>query len=165
MLPINLDCRVGRIGLAGHGDALARRRDWLLAGGVSPIEIGPNGPVRGLKFLFVVGYDGPTAAGIVRRAHSAGVLVNVEDQPSLCDFHVPAVVRRGDLVLSVSTGGRAPGLSKLVREWLDRRFGPEWKHYLDQAGDARVAWRAEGAGAAELSRKTRELAQQGSWLA
>jgi len=93
------------------------------------------------------------------------VLVNVEDVPSLCDFHVPALVRRGDLVIAVSTGGRAPGVAKLLREWLDARFGPEWARFLDQASDARNAWRAEGVRAGELSSRTRQLAAEGNWLA
>ncbi len=58
------------------------------------------------------------------------MLVNVEDVLPLCDFHVPAVVRRGDLLLTASTGGAAPGLARALREWLAQNFGPEWTDRL-----------------------------------
>ncbi len=64
----------------------------------------------------------PASARLAQLARDAGVLVNVEDVPDLCDFHVPAAVRRGDLLLTVSTGGRAPGLSRILREWLETPF-------------------------------------------
>ena len=50
------------------------------------------------------------SAALAGRARAQGILVNVEDEPLLCDFHVPATVRRGDLLLTVSSAGRSPGL-------------------------------------------------------
>ena len=164
MLPIVLKSSAGRIGLAGQGSALANRREWLRASGVEPASLTQDSSVEGLKLLFVAGFDQAQAAPLVARAKAAGVLVNVEDEPALCDFHVPALVRRGDLIISVSTGGRAPGIARMLREWLDARFGPEWSTYLDQASDARVAWRAEGVRAAELSARTRRMVAAGNWL-
>src|ERR1700760_993665 len=63
---------------------------------------------------------------LATRARAQGVLVNVEDVLPLCDFHVPAVVRRGDLLLTASTGGQVPGLARALRERLAAQFGPEW---------------------------------------
>jgi precorrin-2 dehydrogenase / sirohydrochlorin ferrochelatase len=164
VLPIVLSPKPGSVGLAGAGATLESRRQWLTAAGTSPLLIRPEDELRGLKLLFITGLAKADAELLADRARLAGVLVNVEDEPSLCDFHVPALVRRGDLVISVSTGGRAPGLAKLLREWLDARFGPEWAGYLDQASDARQAWRAEGARFAELSNRTRRLVAQRNWL-
>ena len=45
------------------------------------------------------------AAGMAARCRALGRLVNVEDVKPLCDFHTPSQVRRGDLLLSISTGG------------------------------------------------------------
>ena len=73
-----------------------------------------------------------------------GVLVNVEDVLPLCDFHVPAIVRRGDLLLTASTGGQAPGLARPLRESLAEQFGPEWTGRLKDLGLARAKWRAAG---------------------
>jgi len=82
-------------------------------------------------------------------AREQGILVNVEDVPELCDFHVPATIRRGDLLLTVSTGGKAPGLAKLIREWLEKKLGLEWSDRLHELAQARARWRGEGARAAE----------------
>lgn len=66
------------------------------------------------------------AAGRARRA-----LVNVVDVPDLCDFYVPASVKRGDLEIAINTGGSCPALSKKIRQQLDPLFGPEYGPYLE----------------------------------
>jgi len=70
-------------------------------------------------------------------ARAAGVLVNVVDRPELCDFIVPAQVRRGDLLIAISTGGAAPALAKRLRERLEKEFGPEYETYLAVLGEVR----------------------------
>ncbi len=90
--------------------------------------------------------------------------MNVEDVPELCDFHVPAIVRRGGLTLTVSTGGRAPGLAKRLREWLQNRFGPEWDEHLETLGDARADWRAGGLPPDQVSQRTRDFIDRKGWL-
>jgi len=77
-------------------------------------------------------------------ARAAGVLVNVVDVPEQCDFIVPAQVRRGDLVVAVTTGGAAPSLSRRLRERLEEEFGPEWAPYLEALRAARERVMAEG---------------------
>jgi precorrin-2 dehydrogenase/sirohydrochlorin ferrochelatase len=114
--------------------------------------------------LFIAGLERPIAAELARRARSGGVLVNVEDAPELCDFHVPAVVRRGTLMLTVSTGGRSPGLAGRLREWLQRRFGPEWNEQLEILGAARAGWQADGLLPDEVARRTHELIENRGWL-
>ena len=52
---------------------------------------------------------------IAADARAAGVLVNVMDDVPNCDFAAPAIVRRGDLVIAVGTGGRAPALASRLR--------------------------------------------------
>jgi len=165
VLPIVLSPNAGRVGLSGRGPAFENRRQWLVASGVDPEIVSVEGQLSGLKLLFVAGHSEADSSILARKARALDILVNVEDVPILCDFHVPALIRRGDLILTVSTGGRAPGLARMVREWLDARFGSEWAGYLDQASDARLAWRAEGARAEELSRRTREMVAERNWLA
>lgn len=74
--------------------------------------------------------DGAARASIAREAHARGALVNVMDDIANSDWAAPAIVRRGDLVLAISTGGRSPALAKKLREELERRFGDEWADVL-----------------------------------
>jgi precorrin-2 dehydrogenase/sirohydrochlorin ferrochelatase len=120
--------------------------------------------LQGLNLLFVAGLPADEAAPVAARARARGILVNVEDLPELCDFHVPAAVRRGDLILTVSTGGKAPGLSKHLREWLEGHFGSEWQKRVDDLGEAREAWRADGLPPSEVSKRTGEMIAAERWL-
>jgi precorrin-2 dehydrogenase / sirohydrochlorin ferrochelatase len=74
---------------------------------------------------------------IAAEARARGALVNVMDDVANCDFAAPAIVRRGDLVLAISTGGRSPALARRLREELEERFGPEWAAVLEVLRDVR----------------------------
>ena len=92
----------------------------------------------------VVAATGVTAvdtaiAGAARRRH---VLVNVVDRPALCDFIVPSVLRRGELQIAVSTGGRSPALAREIRRALESLFGPEYGDLVETVGAARRRARA-----------------------
>jgi precorrin-2 dehydrogenase/sirohydrochlorin ferrochelatase len=166
LLPITLS-ETTRVGLSGEGDGLGRRAALLVEAGFRA-ELLPwdadDSRLVGLRLLFVAGLDEDRASSFASRARALGVLVNVEDEPELCDFHVPAILRRGDLVLTVSTGGRAPGLARRLREWLEQKFGPEWQGRLGTLGDARLGWRADGIPPAEVSRRTSEMIVERGWL-
>lgn len=169
MLPIMLDGSNLRAGVAGAGEGLDRRRNLLAAAGVVPrIFAGAlPGPedIGQLQILFLAGLDEHQSRALAEAARAAGVLVNVEDDPALCDFHVPAQLRRGDLVFTVSTAGRSPGLSRALREDLERRFGPEWDDRLDEIANLRRQWRAEGASPTDVSQRTRAVVSERGWLA
>lgn len=164
MLPIVLSDEFTAVGLAGSGDGYARRDALLAEAGMSPIAVNPDSPLPKIGILFVAGLDHAASVALAAKARAAGILVNVEDVPELCDFHVPAIVRRGDLVLTASTGGQAPGLARRLREWLEGRFGPEWKLHMEEVSAARAGWRANGLSAAEVSRRTRDLVAEKGWL-
>ena len=66
---------------------------------------------------------------IGREATRRALLVNVVDSPEACDFISPSLVERGPLTISISTGGRAPLLSKHIRKDLERHFGGEYRRY------------------------------------
>ena len=166
MLPISLT-ENARVGLAGQGDALGRRASLLIGSGVNPVLLASDaedGALEGLALVFIAGLDGEAARRLAVRARRAGALVNVEDVTELCDFHVPAIVRRGDLTLTVSTAGKAPGLSRRFREWLETQVGPEWEDRVASLNAARLAWRAEGHEPNDVSRLTRERIAQEGWL-
>jgi precorrin-2 dehydrogenase/sirohydrochlorin ferrochelatase len=81
--------------------------------------------------------DASTRAAIAREARSRGALVNVVDDIPDCDWAAPAVVRRGELVLAIGTGGVSPAVARLVRERLQTDFGAEWVEVLRVVGEVR----------------------------
>jgi precorrin-2 dehydrogenase / sirohydrochlorin ferrochelatase len=164
VLPIVLHPHASGIGLAGEGEGLERRLDVLRSAGVEPLRVAPGGPLNGLSILFVAGLEPSAAKVLAQRARRLGILVNVEDVPSLCDFNVPAILRRGDLMFTVSTHGRAPGLARRLREWLQERFGPEWEAHLVELGAARDRWRAQGLRAHDMAEQARHLIDGKGWL-
>src|SRR5471030_3102386 len=128
MLPLILNPHTVKVGLAGQGEALARRAALLAEAGVEARLLSADAAdavLEPLQLLFVAGLGEGEARHLATRARALGVLVNVEDVLALCDFHVPAIVRRGELLLTASTAGTVPGLARRLREWLAASFGPE----------------------------------------
>ncbi|HKX05728.1 MAG TPA: bifunctional precorrin-2 dehydrogenase/sirohydrochlorin ferrochelatase, partial [Methylomirabilota bacterium] len=80
--------------------------------------------LAGHSVVFVATDDERVNAAVARDARAAGLLINAADDPAHCDFILPAVVRRGDLTVAVSTGGASPALARTVRDeigaFLDR---------------------------------------------
>ena len=74
---------------------------------------------------------------IYRDAQQRGVLCNVVDVPDLCDFFYPAVVRRGDLQIAVSTAGQSPSLAQKIRQQLEKQFGPGYTSWVEELGATR----------------------------
>ena len=83
-------------------------------------------------------------AAISREAQSLRLPVNVVDRPALCTFTLPAVVRRGDLTIAVSTAGQCPALASVMREELAERYGDEYAEVVRVLGDIRRRLMAEG---------------------
>ncbi len=78
-----------------------------------------------------------------REGDARGVLVNTVDNASHSHFIVPAVVRRGDLTIAVSTGGHSPALAAKIKEKVASLFGPEYGDLLQILGDLRPQMIAE----------------------
>jgi len=72
-----------------------------------------------------------------RAARRANVFCNVVDDPMRCDFFYPAVVRRGDLQIAISTGGRSPALAQQIRKRLEKQFGAEYAERVSRMGQKR----------------------------
>lgn len=73
--------------------------------------------------------------GLYCREH--GKLVNVVDNANLSNFTVPSFVKRGDLLLSVSTGGKSPSLSSKIRKDLEEVYDESYEEYVSLLGEAR----------------------------
>ena len=89
-------------------------------------------------FLTVVATSSRQLNGsIYREAQRRSVLCNVVDDPEYCDFYYPAVVRRGDLQIAISTSGQSPSLAQKLRQQLERQFGAGYSRWVAELGEAR----------------------------
>lgn len=89
-------------------------------------------------FLAIASTSSPVVNRRISELCSArGVLCNIADQPEACTFIVPALVRRGELTLAVSTGGQSPALAKRIRKDLQEAYGPEYGLFLELMGRLR----------------------------
>ena len=185
MIPIVLDPDRVPMALVGRGEALIRRLCRLQEGGARALAVfsddadsGLAGSVgdrlrsrlpeaddlAGIRVVWIVGVSDAEAVALAEVAHQAGALVNVEDERLSCDFHNVAQVRRGDLLLTVSTGGKSPGLSARIRHVLEERFGPEWAERLDALGDRRDDWRRDRQSYESLVESTDAVIDGEGWL-
>ena len=103
-----------------------------------------RGEVSGYRFA-VAATDSPsTNAAVYDDGESAGVWVNSADDPDHCSVTLPAVVRRGPLMVTVSTGGRSPALASWLKARLADEIGPEYEVLVDLLAAEREAVRADG---------------------
>ena len=85
-----------------------------------------TGDLEGI-FLAIAATDRPEVQRqISDEAAGLPVLLNSVDDPEACDFQVPSQLRRGDLLITVSTGGASPAFSKQIKDRLEAEFGWEY---------------------------------------
>jgi len=70
-------------------------------------------------------------------AECRNTLCNIADRPEICNFILPSIVQRDDLVITISTSGRSPALAKKLRKTLERKFGEEYGDFLQLLGAIR----------------------------
>ena len=183
MIPLALDPKNSRLALIGAGPAALRRLQALhRAGTTNLLVFSPDADaqlaqaagahlrnklpdaadLQNLHLVWVVGLTNP--AQVAAMARSQGVLVNVEDEPDLCDFHSVAEIRRGDLLLSVSTHGAAPGLAGSIRRRLERCFPPQWAARVAEVAELRRSWKAEGLSMAQAAQRIDTIVAERGWL-
>ena len=164
---MNLLVRDRRVVVVGGGRIAQRKIEPLLDAGarvevVSP-EVGAEvrawaeagrlvwherefraGDVEG-AWLALTATDVPAVNAAVHAAGEAHrVWVNSADDPANCSFTLMSVIRRGDLVISVGTGGRSPALAAHLRRSLGEEIGPEYETLVDILAEAREGLRGAG---------------------
>ena len=167
MYPIMLDMRGRRCLLVGAGQIAYRKLQRLLSEGavvtvVAPTVIEPiaqlaaEGRVSLFRRLFVssdmdrcqlaLAATGDRAADlyVASVARGRGIWLNVADVSDLCDFHLPAVVERGELQVSIASGGGAPFAVRRLRQMFERRIGPAWADWMAAAKRFRKRVQAQG---------------------
>lgn len=185
MFPMLADLTRLPVLLIGGGSQAERRCRLIREAGVGRLRVLSPSPSEGLialagealerrepapedfsaaRIVFIADCDRATSEALAEAARAAGCFVNVEDVTLLCDFHVPAIVRRGDLVFSVSTGGRSPALARAIRDDLAARYELDWAARVAAIGTARDAWRAEGLSLDEISARSAALIAEKGWM-
>jgi len=95
------------------------------------------GDLKGAWLAIAATAQTPVNDAVAREAAKARVFVNVVDQPSLCSFIAPAIAKRGELVIAVSTGGASPTVAKRLRQRVQRIIGPEYASLVRLMGSLR----------------------------
>ena len=151
--PINLDIRNRSCLVVGGGAVATRKVLSLLDCGALVTVVSPRAlnPILELArqnrlryqqrsyraadletvFLVIGATDDETVnRRIAADADALNLLYNIADRPQVCNFILPAVVQRGDLIIAVSTSGASPALAKNIRRELEKQYGPEYADLL-----------------------------------
>ncbi|HSH83488.1 MAG TPA: bifunctional precorrin-2 dehydrogenase/sirohydrochlorin ferrochelatase [Herpetosiphonaceae bacterium] len=104
---------------------------WAAQGRLRHIERAFRpGDLDGSALAVAATSDRQVNAEVAREARRNGILVNVVDDPEAGNFTTTATVRRGDLLLAISTKGASPVLAGMIRRKLERLFGGEYAELL-----------------------------------
>ena len=171
MHPVFLDLGGQPVVVIGGGKVAERKIETLLEAGARVTVVSPTvsdliarrvgegrithwprpyrtGDLRGCRLAYAATSDPQVNEAARREASDSGIWLNAIDQPARCDFITPAIVRRGDLTIAVSTNGRCPALARQIREDLERQYGPEYAEEVERLGRMRDRGKAETGSAA-----------------
>ncbi|MGA0877959.1 MAG: precorrin-2 dehydrogenase/sirohydrochlorin ferrochelatase family protein [Ilumatobacteraceae bacterium] len=148
--PVNLNLAGRAVLVVGGGRIALRKTGQLLSAGASLTVVAPEileefdalGPELVRRPFRDSDLDGKrlvvTATGVrsvdqevFDGAERRGIWVNSADDPERCTFTLPAVVRRGSLLVTASTGGASPALSSYLRNQLDHCISAGWADVAD----------------------------------
>jgi len=157
--PVNLDVRDKKCLVVGGGEVGARKAETLSACGadvtvLSPVfsercrRLEPEGvrlsgkryareDLDGAFLVFAATDDSGINRAVKQDADEQNILCSIADWPDGSGFTLPAAVTRGDLLLTVSTGGKSPAVAKRIRRALEKEFGPEYETLLTLMGRIR----------------------------
>lgn len=159
--PVNLRLCDRRVLIVGGGAVAARKASGLLAAGARVIAVSPAfspafrrlarsgrvmcvqrpyapGDLAGMALVIAATNDAVVNAQVSTDARRAGIFTNVVDAPDAPDFIVPAVLRRGELIVAVSTGGASPGFASHLRRALETLLPKEYTTLLELLRIARA---------------------------
>lgn len=95
--------------------------------------------------LVIAATDSPQVNTLVSHEGQAErILVNVVDNPADSNFIVPSLLRRGELSIAISTGGRSPALARKIRTELERKFPPEYASLTSLLAEVRQELKSRG---------------------
>ncbi|MDE0215508.1 MAG: bifunctional precorrin-2 dehydrogenase/sirohydrochlorin ferrochelatase [bacterium] len=164
LYPVNLRVRGHRCLVVGGGQVALAKADGLLEAGALVDVIAPelvselearsgvtvhrrayrSGDVEGYRLVVAATGRAEVDAEVYRDGEAAGVWVNSADDPDNCSYTLPGKLRRGPLMITCSTGGHSPALSRWLRLRLEAEIGPEYETLLCLLSEARERIRAVG---------------------
>ena len=170
MLPLMLDVETLPIALAGRGEAYEKRLTLLTEAGAGALDLYPLSPEGAedssllsrfsagtYRVVYIAGLGEDEARPYYTAAKAGGAFVNVEDVKPLCDFHVPSLMRRGPVMITVSSDGQAAGLSKAITQHLGTHvFPPAWGKSFEDLVALRARLKAEGVSFADVAKALRD---------
>jgi siroheme synthase-like protein len=158
--PIVLDLEGKTCVVVGNGPHAEEKAAELRAAGAAVRRI--TRPFRasdldGAALAVVETGDADENRRVFLEAQRRGIPVNSIDDPENCSFYFPAVLRRGDLVIALSTSGKCPALGVRLKQWLDGKIGPEYGEFVRIAGELREEIRESVPGFSERKELWYEL--------
>jgi precorrin-2 dehydrogenase/sirohydrochlorin ferrochelatase len=99
--------------------------------------------LRGTFLIIAAEADPAVNARVAREARDAGILACIASSPRDGSCLVPAVIRRGELLVAIATAGRSPALARRIREDLERTFAAEYRRFLEVIVQVRERARRE----------------------
>ena len=178
--PINLDLTGRCVVIVGGGAVAARKALRLLEAGAQLRVVAPQldprlaqlaaagalqhlerpyraGDLEGALLVFAATNDAGVNRAVADEARQRGVLVDLGAAPREGDFTTPALLNRGDLLITASTGGASPGLARCVIEALEPLFGEEYAEAVTHLAQLREKLLTEKGGNAYNERVFAEL--------
>jgi precorrin-2 dehydrogenase/sirohydrochlorin ferrochelatase len=176
--PINLDVRERKVVVVGGGAVARRKAEALLACGALVTVVSPTvcpelavlpiacrierdyrtGDLAGACLVISATDDEAANRQVCEDALESGIPCNVVDCPELCSFTVPAVLRRGALTVTVSTGGISPSLAGRVRRQLESELSPAIEAHLRLLAEMRPRVKASALAGPDRSRLLKAMA-------
>jgi precorrin-2 dehydrogenase / sirohydrochlorin ferrochelatase len=145
-------------------EATSQIRQWASAGAIEWHQREFESADLEGKFLVIVATSSRYVnTRVFTETHARGILCNAVDDPPNCDFYYPAVVRRGELQIAISTGGQSPALAQRIRQELDQQFGPEYETWVAELGKQREELAASDLDPEIRKRILHELASRASF--
>ncbi len=165
--PILLNIQGRKCLVVGGGQVALRKAKALLEHGANVEVVGPilcpelnqlatDGVIRTIQrdyksedlqhaFIAIAATDDAKTNGrVAAEARRRGVLVNVVDDPKNSDFIVPSYLKRGDVIIAVSTSGRSPALARKIRSELENDFKAEYEQLAVVADEVRSELKQQG---------------------
>ena len=162
LYPVFLKLRGRRVLLVGGGAVAASKLEGLLAAGAVVTVVAPEihpalerpdvtlhrrpfepGDLDGVWWV-VAAAPADVNRRVQAAAESRQLFVNAADDPAHATAYLGSIVRRDDVTVAISTGGRAPALAALLREALDAWLPQDVDRWMAAAAEARQQWKDSG---------------------